>query len=174
MDRLPAAVFAVAAQARATATEAASTVARVSVPTSTGRWLVLHGTRLAGDPTITAVIVDTARGAELAPIIVSSYRLSERERDVTELIVRGHSTAEVAHRLCLSPLTVQDHLKAIFAKTGVRTRRELVSRIFIDHYEPPLKAGATPASSGYFTDDGCDWPAAAATHPHPPRPPLRP
>jgi DNA-binding CsgD family transcriptional regulator len=152
-DRLPAAVFAVAARARAVALDGDDGLARVSVPTTTGRWLVLHGTRLAGDEALTAVIVDTARAAELAPIIVSSYRLTEREREVTELVIRGRSTAEVAQRLHLSPLTVQDHLKSVFAKTGVRTRRELVARIFVDHYEPRLRAGDTPTATGFFARD---------------------
>jgi len=147
-ERLPAAVYAVAAQARAS--DLGAQLARVNVPTSAGRWLVLHGTRLAGDDELTAVIVDAARAAELAPIIVQTYGLSERERDVTQLVVRGHSTREVAQRLHLSPHTVQDHLKSIFAKTGVRSRRELVSRIFVDHYEPHLKAGEVPSATGYF------------------------
>ena len=42
----------------------------------------------------------------------------------------------MAHALALSPLTVQDHLKSIFAKTGARTRSELVSQIFLEHYVP--------------------------------------
>ena len=155
-DRLPAAVYAVAAQVRTS--DASAQLARVTVPTSAGRWLVLHGTRLPGDEAMTAVIVAVARAAELAPIIVQTYGLSERERDVTELVVRGHSTREVAQRLHLSPHTVQDHLKSIFTKTGVRTRRELVARIYVDHYEPHLKAGDVPTATGYFATAGVGAP----------------
>jgi hypothetical protein len=48
--------------------------------------------------------------------------------------MQGRSTKEIAATLFLSAYTVQDHLKAIFNKTGVRTRNELVGQIFLEHY----------------------------------------
>jgi hypothetical protein len=55
---------------------------------------------------------------------------------VTRLCMQGVSTRQMAHVLGLSPHTVQDHLKSIFAKTGVRSRSELVGQIFLEHYVP--------------------------------------
>jgi hypothetical protein len=49
---------------------------------------------------------------------------------------------------------VQDHLKAIFAKVGVRSRRELVAQLFLQHYAPRLQAGSKVGSDGWFADGG--------------------
>lgn len=52
----------------------------------------------------------------------------------------------MAQHLHISANTVQDHLKSIFDKTGVRNRGELVSHIFMDEYVPRI--GQPPDSSG--------------------------
>ena len=72
------------------------------------------------------------------PSIASAYGLTERERAVTRLVARGLATAEIGAELHLSPWTVQDHLKAIFAKVGVRSRGELVARLFFPDDAPEL------------------------------------
>ena len=72
----------------------------------------------------------------LAPLVALAYGLSERERQITRLCMKGHSTNEIAHVLGVSPYTVQDHLKSIFGKTGARSRGELVGQIFLEHYVP--------------------------------------
>lgn len=74
------------------------------------------------------MIIEPARPAEIAPLIVQAYGLSGRERQVTQLILEGLSTREIADRLFISVHTVQDHLKAIFDKVDVHSRRELVAR----------------------------------------------
>lgn len=70
---------------------------------------------------------------------MAAYGLTERERDLTRLVLQGCSTAEIAADLVVSPHTVQQHLKSIFDKTGVRSRRDLVGRVFFTHYEPRLR-----------------------------------
>jgi len=47
---------------------------------------------------------------------------------VLDLLVAGHDTRAIAGRLYVSEHTVQDHLKAMFAKAGTRRRVVLVSR----------------------------------------------
>ena len=98
---------------------------------------MLHGTRLSsGDRT--AVIIEAAPPVAVAPLIVEAYGLSDRERQIVPLVLRGASTQEIARLLSLSPLTVQDHLKAIFDKMAVHSRREIAGKIFFDHHFPAL------------------------------------
>jgi DNA-binding CsgD family transcriptional regulator len=140
--RLPSAVLAVAGRAargvRGPADTAEVAVARVL--TRSGMWVVLHGVPLAQTgPLRVAVIVEPAHPARIAPLLMSAYGLSEREQELTRLVLQGFSTAEIAERLVISVHTVQQHLKSVFDKTGVRSRRELVTKIFLTHYEPRLR-----------------------------------
>lgn len=70
---------------------------------------------------------------------MAAYGLTEREQGITRLVLRGDSTMQIAEALMVSPSTVQQHLKAIFEKTGVRSRRDLVGKVFFSHYEPRLR-----------------------------------
>jgi DNA-binding CsgD family transcriptional regulator len=74
--------------------------------------------------------------ADLAPIIVDAYALTDREQQITSLIARGASTREIAAALHLSPHTVRDHIKVPFAKTSVNSRGELVAKLYADFYAP--------------------------------------
>jgi DNA-binding CsgD family transcriptional regulator len=102
--------------------------------------VVLHGACLVdqGARRI-AVIVEPAHPARIFPLLMSAYRLTERERDVTRLVLQGASTAQIARELVVPPHTVQQHLKSVFDKTGVHSRRDLVGKIFFAHYEPRFR-----------------------------------
>jgi DNA-binding CsgD family transcriptional regulator len=136
--RLPSAVHAVAGRALRTAEshDDPGEVALARVLSRSGTWIVLHGTSLvASGSRRAAVIVEPAHPARITPLLMSAYGLTEREQEVTRLVLRGDSTAQIAERLVVSPHTVQEHLKKIFEKTAVRSRRELVGKVFFAHYE---------------------------------------
>lgn len=54
--------------------------------------------------------------------------LTEREREILDLIARGESNAEIAQRLVLSPHTVRNHISNIFSKLQVADRAEAIIR----------------------------------------------
>lgn len=140
--RLPLVVAAVARQTRAVCAARTSTPARARVRTRTGRWLTVRGSLLGEGPGApVAVMLEAARPAEMAPLMVDAYGFTVGERRVTELVAQGLSTRQIAGRLRLSAYTVQDHLKSIFAKSGTGSRGDLVARLFFDHYAEPLTTG---------------------------------
>ena len=53
--------------------------------------------------------------------------LSEREREIAELVAQGRSNKEVGVTLYLSAKTIENHLSRIYAKLGVRSRVELTA-----------------------------------------------
>ena len=149
--RLPSAVLSVAGRALRSAEgrDVPGEVALARVLTDSGTWVILHGATLVSDGNRrVAVIVEPANPARIAPLLMSAYGLTERERDVTRLVLQGESTAGIADRLVVSMHTVQQHLKSIFEKTGVRSRRELVGKVFFAHYEPRVRDNERRVGAG--------------------------
>jgi DNA-binding CsgD family transcriptional regulator len=139
--RLPPVIRAIAARVQAIADGAHGGPALARVRTRAGRWVTVRGSMLGDGPEArVAVLLEATQPLELAPLIAGAYGLTDRERHVTELVARGLSTNEIAARLHLSAYTVQDHLKAIFDKSGTSSRGDLVARLFFDHYVPRLRS----------------------------------
>ena len=124
----------------AAGTDRAGEVALARVLGESGTWIVLHGaTLVSGGARRVAVIVEPGHPARIQPLLMAAYGLTEREQEVTRLVLQGESTTGIAEQLLVSPHTVQQHLKHIFEKTGVRSRRDLVGKVFFNHYEPRLR-----------------------------------
>lgn len=57
-----------------------------------------------------------------------NLRLTVREADVLQLIARGHTYADAALRLGISPHTVASHIKKAYRKLGVHSAGAAVMR----------------------------------------------
>ena len=154
VGELPSAILAAASALQALECDSprSSAMPRSRLRTASGRWLVVHASRLGGEDQENriAVIIELALPVEIAPLIAAAYGLSDRERQVLQQVVVGLSTAAIAEALHISANTVQDHLKAIFDKVGVRSRRELVAQIFTQQYLPRIWDQAKLGADGWF------------------------
>jgi DNA-binding CsgD family transcriptional regulator len=136
---LPASLYAVAAATRASKAYKGSASSRVRL--SSGQWVVVHAAPLAAagpSGRRVAVMLTPAAPADLTPLRLELYELTEREAEVTRLVARGLSVDEIARCLYISRYTVKDHIKAIYAKVGVTNRPELSAKLFYEHHLPVL------------------------------------
>ena len=147
--KLPSAVLSVAGRALRNAEnrDRPGEVAMARVLGHSGTWHVLHAARLESASPRLAVIIEPAHPARISSLLMTAYGLTDREQEVTRYVLHGSSTAQIAADLVLSPHTVQQHLKSIFDKTGVRSRRDLVGRIYFAHYEPRVRDNEARAAS---------------------------
>jgi DNA-binding CsgD family transcriptional regulator len=129
---VPAGAYNVAAQLLAVEAGVDSDPPSARVHLSDGLWLTLRGARIGhADPPgqrSIAVTIERASPDERMSLLARAYGLSARESEVLQHLMTGLDTREVARRMFLSEHTVQDHLKSIFSKTSVHSRRTLLSR----------------------------------------------
>jgi len=106
------------------------TPVRVRVRSSGGTWTTLIAEPFTSESTTALPVVVMATDfGQLFPLQVAAFSLSDREADLVRQVLEGLDTKTMARRLSISVLTVQDHLKSIFQKTGVHSRRELMYRL---------------------------------------------
>jgi DNA-binding CsgD family transcriptional regulator len=91
-----------------------------------GCWGWIEAYPLEGDDVgKLAVTIRAAAPPETFDLLCRAYALTRRERNVVAAVLGGLDTRAVAERLFISRHTVQDHLKAVFDKIGIHSRREL-------------------------------------------------
>jgi DNA-binding NarL/FixJ family response regulator len=78
-------------------------------------------------PAVTRRLIAEFARAPAAPTPPAELdRLTEREREVLELVARGRSNAEIARELVVGPATVKTHVGRVLTKLGLRDRVEAV------------------------------------------------
>jgi len=104
------------------------------VRTTTGEWLAIHASRLDGPHGgLTAVVLERAQPVELASLFLEARGLTPAQTRVAELVLQGRSTRQIVNELQISAHTVQEHLRAVFDKFGIGSRRELVASLLGPH-----------------------------------------
>ncbi|MNO33268.1 CsgBAC operon transcriptional regulatory protein [compost metagenome] len=106
--------------------------ARLCFHAGDGQFLTLTASRLEGPAGLVQLVVSftATKASDLLPLITEAFGLTEREKEIVDHLSKGKSTKELAQSLYISPYTVQDHLKSIFAKAGVSSRRELMRKLY--------------------------------------------
>jgi DNA-binding CsgD family transcriptional regulator len=104
------------------------------------RWVTVRASRLGSD---IAVSIEPSTPAERMDVFARASGLSDREAEVVGLLAVGLDTREIAGQLFLSEHTVNDHVKAVLARTGARNRQQLLARIL---------GTATPGDTGWHDD----------------------
>lgn len=66
------------------------------------------------------------RAALPTKLVCEDGRLTPRQREIVEHVAMGHTNAEIATAIGLSPNTLRNHLAAIFARVGASNRADLV------------------------------------------------
>lgn len=112
--------------------------------------LVAQGNALLG-PTVTRRLLDRFSEAgpngQADPTILAD--LTEREREILQLVAGGLSNAEVAQHLYLGETTVKTHVSSVLRKLGVRDRVQAV----IAAYDAGLVQPGPAVPSGPITPE---------------------
>jgi DNA-binding CsgD family transcriptional regulator len=130
-EPLPGFIYSVAARvalSRARRAEPPSG-ARVRLQAADGRWMVVRVAPLVGAAGGYVITVEAARSDDLAPLLMRAWSLTAREREVGHLVIDGLSSQDIAQALFISAHTARDHVRAIFGKTGVNRRKDLIATL---------------------------------------------
>jgi DNA-binding CsgD family transcriptional regulator len=122
----------IAAAARVMASDLADPTesALARVPNKQGGWITLQASRLRGDHRDEVVVLlQSATTQEVSSMVLAAYRLTPAQQRVAALVLEGRSTAEIVAALHITPNTLQEHLRAVFDRFGVGSRRELVAAL---------------------------------------------
>ena len=123
---VPASVYNAAAQLLAVEDKVDSHEALARVHLAEGTWITARAARMGSQ---IAVSLEVSSPEERLEVFSLAHGMSVRERELLGMLADGSDTKRIAQRMFLAELTVQDHLKSIFAKSRTHNRRSLLSQI---------------------------------------------
>jgi DNA-binding CsgD family transcriptional regulator len=127
---LPVPLLAAAAAAGSAGTGRGWPAPTVRLRTIRGDWLSVHASQLHGPGGQSTVLVLEEPGPGIvASLILDSHGVTGAQAKVVALVLRGYSTKQIVSQLAISQYTVQEHLRAVFDKLGVRSRQELAAAL---------------------------------------------
>jgi DNA-binding CsgD family transcriptional regulator len=97
--------------------------------TVSGRWLRLEATSLRLGEADVVVMLQPATPEQLLSTFKASEGLTPRESQMFALLVEGLAAKQIARRLGISLLTVNEHVRSLYRKCGVTGRAELIARL---------------------------------------------
>jgi DNA-binding CsgD family transcriptional regulator len=136
--QLPVPLLAAAAAAGNSAVGQRHPAPAVRLRTIRGDWLSVHASRLHGsDDRSTVLVLEQPGPGEVTSLILDSHGVTGAQAKVVALVLRGYSTKQIVSNLAISQYTVQEHLRAVFDKLGVRSRQELAAALLWPGQTPP-------------------------------------
>jgi DNA-binding NarL/FixJ family response regulator len=79
-------------------------------------------------PAIAARLIEYFNAPQFTMPTLAFPELTEREREILDLIAKGHNNTEIATRLVLSPNTVRNYVSNVFSKLQVADRAQAIIR----------------------------------------------
>jgi DNA-binding CsgD family transcriptional regulator len=127
---LPIPIYAAAAQVMANEHEDTAVPTATRLRGAEAGWITVQASPLNGPAGYQiAVILDAANASQLSSLVLAAHGLTAAQSRVAALVLQGQSTRHIVNELHISSNTVQEHLRAVFDKFGIGSRRELVAAL---------------------------------------------
>lgn len=69
---------------------------------------------------------------KLTDYFCNKFQITEREREIIELVVKGHTYKMIAEELCIAYKTVDNHVQNIYQKTKINSKIQLINLVQSD------------------------------------------
>jgi DNA-binding CsgD family transcriptional regulator len=125
---VPVALIAAAARVLGSGADGPVESAVARLPSKRGAWISMQASQLrGGDQGQVVLLLQPATTREVSSMILAAHGLTPAQHRAAALVLQGRSTAEIVATLHISTNTLQEHLRAVFDRFGVGSRRELVA-----------------------------------------------